>query len=172
MSPATPDNKHSNPGSSIPHLVTTSRSPQQPQQMPISRLSNATPISTSSPPSSSASISDERIYSEKDLESGLTLGLEGGDGGISSSSSGKSTSPDAGGAANEDEGLEVNWNGLDDPCNPQNWALRKKGLILGAISIQTLMVYVSTLSAVRSSFQGFLITIRIATSLVHLANED
>lgn len=47
----------------------------------------------------------------------------------------------------QDTGFEVKWDGLEDPKNPLNWSPWRKAIVLLMVSLQTLMVYGSLLSA-------------------------
>lgn len=53
---------------------------------------------------------------------------------------GKEAGLTSGSYPQDENHFEVNWDGHNDPENPQNWALWKRGCILMSVSFQTLIV--------------------------------
>ncbi|KAI5803596.1 major facilitator superfamily domain-containing protein [Peziza echinospora] len=54
--------------------------------------------------------------------------------------------------------FEVTWDGLDDPQNPQNWGIARKGALLVTVAVQTLIVILystSFLSGSRGMMEDF-----------------
>lgn len=54
------------------------------------------------------------------------------------------------GTSSPDESEIVDWNGPDDPENPQNWSLRKKWWLVGLVSAVTFNMYVVTLRLMKA----------------------
>jgi len=54
------------------------------------------------------------------------------------------------GTSSTDEKEIVDWNGPDDPENPQNWSLRKKWWLVGLVSAVTFNMHVVTLRLMKA----------------------